>query len=151
MNTLTLADLEGETASSGNSLLSMTMQMSMSLGVAVGAAVLSALGHAGPHGLDVALGKALVSAFHQTYLCMGVLGSFAALIFLQLSREEPIPESRDPLSVSEPSARFWAGRCFELNRRSHRELRIARGELLPQRDQTGRLAPHRTPTLCPHG
>lgn len=101
MNTLTLSDLEGETASSGNSLLSMTMQMSMSLGVAVGAAVLAALGHAGSRGLDITLGRGLVPAFHQTYLCMGLLGSFAALIFLQLEREPRAPESRDPLSAGE--------------------------------------------------
>jgi hypothetical protein len=35
MNTLTLRDLDGELASSGNSLLSMVMMLSMSLGVAV--------------------------------------------------------------------------------------------------------------------
>lgn len=101
MNTLTLKDLEGETASSGNSLLSMTMQMSMSLGVAVGAAVLAALSHTGLGGIDVAPGQQLVSAFHQTYLCVGTLGSFAALIFLQLSKQDPTPESREPPALSE--------------------------------------------------
>jgi hypothetical protein len=40
MNTITLADLTDENASSGNSLLAVTQQLSISLGVAVSAAVL---------------------------------------------------------------------------------------------------------------
>jgi EmrB/QacA subfamily drug resistance transporter len=101
MNTLTLADLAGPTASSGNSLLSMTMQLSMSLGVAVGASILTAFGHGSVQGLDTALGRELVPAFHHTYLAMGVLGSFAALIFLQLSPDEPSSMNQGPLSVAE--------------------------------------------------
>jgi len=101
MNTLTLADLEGPTASSGNSLLSMTMQLSMSLGVAVGGTVLSAFGHAS-HGLDVARGSALIPAFHQTYLCVGGLGSFAALIFLQLGANEPATIQATSHAANEP-------------------------------------------------
>lgn len=40
MNTITLADLTDENASSGNSVLAVTQQLSISLGVAVSAAVL---------------------------------------------------------------------------------------------------------------
>jgi hypothetical protein len=40
MNTITLADLTDENASSGNSLLAVTQQLSISLGVAISAAVL---------------------------------------------------------------------------------------------------------------
>ena len=42
MNTITLFDLEGPNASSGNSLLSMIMMLSMSLGVAVAGGLLAA-------------------------------------------------------------------------------------------------------------
>ncbi|MDI2068287.1 MFS transporter, partial [Klebsiella pneumoniae] len=40
MNTITLADLTDENASSGNSVLAVTQQLSISLGVAISAAVL---------------------------------------------------------------------------------------------------------------
>ncbi len=40
MNTITLADLTDDNASSGNSLLAVTQQLSISLGVAISAAVL---------------------------------------------------------------------------------------------------------------
>lgn len=40
MNTITLADLTDDNASSGNSVLAVTQQLSISLGVAVSAAVL---------------------------------------------------------------------------------------------------------------
>src|SRR5690606_32553010 len=80
MNTLTLGDLEDKTASSGNSLLSMTMQLSMSLGVTAAATILSAFSQAA--GATVSAG--LLASFHHTYLCIGVLASLSALIFLQL-------------------------------------------------------------------
>ncbi len=85
MNTLTLSELEGETASSGNSLLSMVMQLSMSLGVAAGASLLSAFASGGG-ALDRARGAALVPGFHATYLCVGLLSLFASLVFLQLRK-----------------------------------------------------------------
>ena len=40
MNTITLADLNDENASGGNSVLAVTQQVSISFGVAVSAAVL---------------------------------------------------------------------------------------------------------------
>lgn len=84
MNTLTLGDLAGKTASSGNSLLSMTMQLSMSLGVTAAATILAAFSHTSggvgtPH---------LVASFHHTYLCVGLLSTFSALIFLQLAPDD---------------------------------------------------------------
>ena len=88
MNTLTLADLEGETASSGNSLLSVVMQLSMSLGVAAGAALLEAFApqHVGEVG-EVG-SPAVLWAFQRTYLCVGLLSMMASLIFLQLAHED---------------------------------------------------------------
>lgn len=98
MNTLTLGDLEDKTASSGNSLLSMTMQLSMSLGVTAAATILSAFSQAA--GGTVTAG--LLASFHHTYLCVGVLASFSALIFLQLAPDDgsSAPTSHIPMAES---------------------------------------------------
>ena len=79
MNTLALKDLEGNLASAGNGLLSMVMMLSMSLGVAAAGALLSAFvehlgSKAGP-----------LSAFHGTFICMGLITAMSAFIFAQLS------------------------------------------------------------------
>ena len=42
MNTVTLKDLDGTTASSGNTMLSMTQMLSMSLGVSIASTILQA-------------------------------------------------------------------------------------------------------------
>lgn len=88
MNTLTLADLEGDTASSGNSLLSVIMQLSMSLGVAAAAALLAIFApeHVGQVGQVGS--AALLWAFQRTYFCVGLLAMLASLIFLQLAPED---------------------------------------------------------------
>ncbi len=49
MNTITLADLTDDNASSGNSVLAVTQQLSISLGVAVSAAVLRVYEGMGRH------------------------------------------------------------------------------------------------------
>ena len=85
MNTLTLGDLEGPSASSGNSLLSVVMQLSMSLGVASGGALLAAFSGGG-HGH--APSREIVQAFHLTYFCVGAMSIAAAAVFLQLGRKE---------------------------------------------------------------
>jgi Na+/melibiose symporter-like transporter len=80
MNTLTLRDLEGELASSGNSLLSMVMMLSMSLGVAVAGGLLGAFGgvDASPERLDTLV------AFRWTFVCVGAVTVTSAAIFAQL-------------------------------------------------------------------
>lgn len=84
MNTLTLKDLQGRDTSSGNGLLSMTMQLSMSLGVAAAAAMLSGFSsHFGS-------GETL-TVFRATLLSVGLLGALAALIFAQLAPDTPAP------------------------------------------------------------
>jgi EmrB/QacA subfamily drug resistance transporter len=85
MNTLTLIDLDNETAASGNSLLSVVTQLSLSLGVASAAAVLNAFAPS----QALANEAAMLSAFHKTYLCVGLMTAFAASIFFQLQRDEP--------------------------------------------------------------
>ena len=65
MNTVTLKDLTDETASSGNSLLSVMMQLATSLGVAMAAALL-AIFTEGRIRQDTVL-----AAFHATFISVG--------------------------------------------------------------------------------
>ncbi|MCT4704682.1 multidrug transporter subunit MdtD [Enterobacteriaceae bacterium H16N7] len=76
MNTITLADLTDENASSGNSVLAVTQQLSISLGVAVSAAVLRMY-----EGID---NFNTVEQFHYTFLTMGAVTLVSALVFLLL-------------------------------------------------------------------
>jgi len=76
MNTITLADLTDENASSGNSVLAVTQQLAISLGVAVSAAVLRLY-----EGID---SINTVEQFHYTFLTMGAVTLVSALVFLLL-------------------------------------------------------------------
>jgi len=78
MNTITLFDLEGPNASSGNSLLSMIMMLSMSLGVAIAGGLLAAFD-------DGSQGPAALAAFHATFLTVGLITCASAWIFWQLA------------------------------------------------------------------
>ena len=75
MNTITLADLTDENASSGNSMLAVTQQLSISFGVAVSAAVLR---------FYETVGGTTVEQFHSTFLTMGVVTVLSALVFMLL-------------------------------------------------------------------
>jgi EmrB/QacA subfamily drug resistance transporter len=85
MNTITLKDLGRAGASSGNSLLSMVQMLSMSLAVTSAGALLQTFqSHLGrPQNLAAAL-----PAFHATFICVGLITSASAWIFLQLSPEK---------------------------------------------------------------
>jgi EmrB/QacA subfamily drug resistance transporter len=87
MNTIALRDLDGELASSGNSLLSMVMMLSMSLGVAVAGGLLGAFGGAavGPEGLGT------LTAFRWSFVCVGLVTMTSAAIFAQLEPTHSIP------------------------------------------------------------
>jgi EmrB/QacA subfamily drug resistance transporter len=89
MNTLTLRDLDGDLASSGNSLLSMIMMLSMSLGVAVAGGLLGAFGSAAatPGQLDA------LSAFRWTFVCVGAVTITSAAIFAQLEPTHRLPQA----------------------------------------------------------
>jgi MFS family permease len=83
MNTITLQDLEAETASSGNSLLSMVQMLSMSLAVTVAGALLATF-----HQFFDKLGKLQpLPAFQVTFICIGVMTAASAWIFTQLTSE----------------------------------------------------------------
>jgi EmrB/QacA subfamily drug resistance transporter len=76
MNTITLADLTDENASSGNSVLAVTQQLSISLGVAVSAAVLRLY-----EGID---SFNTIEQFHYTFLTMGAVTLVSAFVFMLL-------------------------------------------------------------------
>lgn len=80
MNTLTLKDLEGPLASSGNSLLSMIMMLSLSLGVAAAGGLLATLANV----LGTSAGDASRQAFQATFVCMGLITAASSWIFWQL-------------------------------------------------------------------
>lgn len=76
MNTITLADLTDENASSGNSVLAVTQQLSISLGVAISAAVLRL--YEGIESMNT------IEQFHYTFLTMGTITLVSALVFMRL-------------------------------------------------------------------
>lgn len=79
MNTITLFDLEGSNASSGNSLLSMVMMLSMSLGVAAAGGLLAAFATQGSGGVQT------LDAFHATFVTVGLITCASSWIFWQLA------------------------------------------------------------------
>ncbi len=80
MNTITLADLTDENASSGNSVLAVTQQLSISLGIAVSAAVLRFY-----EGFESAN---TIEQFHYTFITMGVITLISASVFLLLKPKD---------------------------------------------------------------
>jgi len=89
---ITLKDLDGATASSGNSLLSMVQMLAMSLGVAAAGAVLA--------GFTSTFGSAdtgaTVHAFGATFVTMGLITLSSAAIFWQLPPEARAPQPAQP-------------------------------------------------------
>ncbi|SDV49886.1 drug resistance transporter, EmrB/QacA subfamily [Chitinasiproducens palmae] len=81
MNTLTLKDLAGAGASSGNSLFSMVQMLAMSLGVTVAGALLAAFGAMS------ASGRGSLPVFHETFVSVGLITCASSWIFAQLARE----------------------------------------------------------------
>ncbi|WP_312058659.1 MFS transporter, partial [Pantoea septica] len=75
MNTITLADLNDDNASGGNSVLAVTQQLSISFGVAVSAAVLR---------FYQAFETGTVEQFHATFLTMGIVTVISAFTFALL-------------------------------------------------------------------
>ncbi|AYA41642.1 multidrug transporter subunit MdtD [Xenorhabdus nematophila] len=80
MNTITLADLNDNNASAGNSLLAVTQQLSISFGVTVSAAVLRFYE-------SMEYGST-VSHFHYTLITMGAITLISSTVFLFLNKED---------------------------------------------------------------
>lgn len=83
MNTLSLSDLNTETASGGNSLLMVMQQLSMSLGISVGAFLLSKY-----QSEITGMSDSLVTAFKYTFLTMSAVTAIASLLFLRLQADD---------------------------------------------------------------
>jgi hypothetical protein len=92
MNTITLKDLDGSMASSGNSLLSMVQMLAMSLGVAAAGAVLA--GYNGIFGAETA--AQTLDAFQATFASMGLITVASALIFWHLPAEVRAAQPAQP-------------------------------------------------------
>lgn len=90
MNTVTLKDLRGSEASSGNSLLSMVQMLSMSLGVAAAGGLLATFLDAHSRTPDREL-----FAFHYTFICVGLMTAASAWIFWQLSADVRVAEKEE--------------------------------------------------------
>jgi MFS family permease len=87
---LTVAMLDDELASSGNSLLSMVMMLAMSLGVAIAGGLLGAFG-----GAAVNPGRAdALAAFRWSFVCVGLVTMASAALFAQLESTHHIPEAK---------------------------------------------------------
>ncbi|CNJ91965.1 putative membrane transport protein [Yersinia frederiksenii] len=80
MNTITLADLTDNNASSGNSVLAVTQQLAISFGVAISAVVLRFY-----DGLSVGDN---VDHFHYTFITMGVVTLLSSAVFLLLKPKD---------------------------------------------------------------
>lgn len=80
MNTITLADLTDDNASSGNSMLAVTQQLSISLGVAISAAVLRVY-----QGME---GSNTIEQFHYTFITMGGITVVSAFMFMLLKPKD---------------------------------------------------------------
>lgn len=79
MNTISLSDLNNETASSGNSLLLVMQQLSMSLGISVGAFLLSRYSDS-----TWIKTENMLQAFRYTFLSMAAITAVTSLLFLRL-------------------------------------------------------------------
>ncbi|SFN54094.1 drug resistance transporter, EmrB/QacA subfamily [Izhakiella capsodis] len=77
MNTITLADLTENTASSGNSVLAVTQQLSIGFGVAISAAALRFYEN---------VDATVVQQFHATFVTMGAITILASAVFLLLKK-----------------------------------------------------------------
>ncbi|MEC4115161.1 multidrug transporter subunit MdtD [Myroides pelagicus] len=82
MNTISLADLDNDTSSEGNSLLSVTQQLAISLGISVSAMFLLIFQKSG-----VGQGSEGVDVFRYTFLVMGVLTILSSYVFTRLEQE----------------------------------------------------------------
>lgn len=83
MNTISLSDLNNETASSGNSLLLVMQQLSMSLGISVGAYLLSKFSSS-----TWMMSGPILEAFQHTFISLGIITAVSSLLFLRLNNHD---------------------------------------------------------------
>ncbi|MEX8194520.1 multidrug transporter subunit MdtD [Comamonas guangdongensis] len=93
MNSVTLKDMEGENASSGNSLLSMVQMLAMSMGVALAGALLTGFSDM----WHLQAGDRML-AIRATFVTVALMTLAATLVFSQLDSDEsvrPAPDAGD--------------------------------------------------------
>ncbi|CQD43064.1 putative membrane transport protein [Yersinia mollaretii] len=97
MNTITLADLTDNNASSGNSVLAVTQQLAISFGVAISAVVLRFY-----DGLSFG---GNVDHFHYTFITMGVVTLLSSVVFLLLKPKDGdnLIQGRNVKKISRPA------------------------------------------------
>lgn len=82
MNTISLADLDQETSSEGNSLLSVTQQLAVSLGISLSAMVLMMFQNS-----TVAVSSDQITVFRYTFLVMGLITVLSSFVFTKLNKD----------------------------------------------------------------
>lgn len=83
MNTISLADLDENTSSEGNSLLAVTQQLSLTFGISVAALILGIF-----RDMDGLTKGVEVQAFRYSFLMMGVMTILSTYIFFQLKESD---------------------------------------------------------------
>lgn len=83
MNTISLADLNENTSSEGNSLLAVTQQLSLTFGISVAALILGIF-----RDMDGLTKGVEVQAFRYSFLMMGVMTILSTYIFFQLKESD---------------------------------------------------------------
>ncbi|NDW18091.1 DHA2 family efflux MFS transporter permease subunit [Dysgonomonas sp. 216] len=81
MNTITLADLDDNTASEGNSLQTVMQQLSMSFGISVSMMILR-----GIENTECLTDGNTELAFKYTFIVLGIITTLASIIFLNLKK-----------------------------------------------------------------
>ncbi|KZE83596.1 MFS transporter [Myroides marinus] len=82
MNTIALADLDSDTSSEGNTLLSVTQQLAISLGISISAMILMMFQNS-----SIGTNDQGVDVFRYTFLVMGVITILSSRVFARLSAE----------------------------------------------------------------
>ena len=90
MNSVTLKDMEGENASSGNSLLSMVQMLAMSMGVALAGALLTGFSDM----WHLQAGDRML-AIRATFVTVALMTLAATLVFSQLDSDETVRPAPD--------------------------------------------------------
>lgn len=82
MNTIALADLDNETSSEGNTLVSVTQQLAISLGISISAMILTLFKNS-----SVGLHDQGTDVFRYTFLVMGLITMISSRVFARLDAE----------------------------------------------------------------
>ena len=80
MNTISVADLDKNTSSEGNSMIAVTQQLSVSFGISIASFLLNIF-----HDLPCELG---ITPFRYTFVILGIITALSSLVFTRLHRTD---------------------------------------------------------------